>query len=280
MRKDAIQFLCCPICHGELILDSRKSWGDNVVSGFLKCKECGVEYRIRDEIPDFVLPEFMNRIDEKWMRAYDRMAPSYDLLMCILIPFFSLGSEPLERRTWVNQLRLTPGDHVLDVSTGTGRNLPLLANKVGQNGRISAVDISNGALFYAKAKTRKKKWKTVELQRANASYLPYKSDTFDAVMHVGGINTFGEKKRALHEMIRVAKPNARIVIVDEGLAPDEENSFTGKFLLRTNALYGCKPPTGLLPANVKGLRVKWKIIMNRFLPIWPFYIIEFRKPVA
>lgn len=280
VKKDSTQFLCCPICHSELILDSEKISGDEVVSGFLRCKACRTEYKIRDEIPDFVLSEFMNRTDEKWMRAYDGMARSYDLLMCILIPFFSLGSEPFERRTWVNQLQAKPGDHVLDISTGTGRNLPLLAKKVGEKGRISAMDISNGALSYAKAKTKNRKWKNVELQRANASCLPYKNNAFNAVFHVGGINTFGDKKKALDEMIRVARPSSRIVIVDEGLAPSEQNSFIGKFLLRTNGLYACKPPTELLPKKVKGLQVRWKIIVNRFLPIWPFYNMEFQKSAA
>lgn len=126
-------------------------------------------------------------------------------------------------------------------------------------------------------KTRRKRWKNVELQRANASYLPYKNGTFNGVLHVGGINTFGERRRALCEMVRVAKPNARIVIVDEGLAPGEEKSLVGKLLLNMNALYACKPPTELLPENIKHLQVRWKIICNRFLPIWPFYNMEFQK---
>ena len=280
LKKDATQFLCCPVCHGELALETEMISGDEVVSGFLECNKCRIDYKIHDEIPDFVLPDLMNRTDEKWMRAYDGMARSYDLMMGIIIPFFSLGSEPFERRTWVNQLRAKPGDHVLDISTGTGRNLQLLAKKVGQNGRISAMDISNGALSYAKAKTRKGKPKNVDLQRANASYLPYKNNTFDAIIHVGGINTFGDKKKALEEMIRVAKPGGWMVIVDEGLAPSEQNSFVGKFLLKTNGLYACKPPTELLPKKVAGLQVRWKIIANRFLPIWPFYNMEFQKSAA
>jgi ubiquinone/menaquinone biosynthesis C-methylase UbiE len=278
LREDSLQFMCCPLCLGELVLNAEKTVENEVFSGSLKCSLCKKEYKIHNEIPDFLLPEFLNERDRKWMRAYDRMAPSYDLMMGILIPSLSIGLEPFERRTLTKQLQIERGEHVLDISTGTGRNLSLIAKSVGPNGRISGMDISSGALFYAKIKIDKKKWKNVELQRANASYLPYKNDTFDAVMHFGGINTFGEKKRALYEMVRVAKPNAKIVIIDEGLAPEKENSFIGKFLLKTNALYACKPPTKLLPENIKHLQVRWKIIGGRFLPIWPFYNIEFQKP--
>ena len=45
--------------------------------------------------------------------------------------------------------------------------------------------------------------------------LPYKDNSFDSVFHVGGINFFNDKKAAIEEMIRVAKPNTKITIVDE-----------------------------------------------------------------
>lgn len=277
LREDSVEFMRCPLCNGELVLNVEKTEGEEVSSGFLQCSVCKKEYKICHGIPDFMLPELLNETDEKWMRSYDRTARSYELMMGTLIPLFSMGSEPLERRRWVKQLQAERGDHVLDVSTGTGRNLSLIAKLVGSSGRVSAIDISNGALSYAEMKIRRKKWKNVELQRANASHLPFKNDTFNAVLHVGGINTFGEKRRALCEMVRVTKPNAKIVIVDEGLAPAQEKSLVGKILLKTNALYSCKPPTELLPENIKQLQVRWKIICSRFLPIWPFYNMEFRK---
>ena len=102
--------------------------------------------------------------------------------------------------------------------------------------------------------------------------MPYKDNVFDAVIHVGGINTFGEKKKALYEMVRVAKPKAKIVIVDEGLAPGKENTVFGSFLLRTNALYWCKPPVKLLPKKIKNVKVKWGLSL-----FWPYYNIEFQK---
>ena len=134
------------------------------------------------------------------------------------------------------------------------------------------MDISKGMLTYAKTKMHRRQWENIELSQANAAYLPYKDGIFDAVMHVGGINTFGDKKRALQEMVRVAKPKAKIVIVDEGLAPAKEKTFMGKFLLKMNALYRCKPPTQLLPKNIENLKVKWKMD-----PFWPHYNMEFSK---
>jgi len=278
LREDSLEFFCCPKCRGDLGLSQEKVTGNEITSGFLKCQECKREYRIEDGIPDFLLAEFLNEKDRKWMLNYDKMARSYDIIMCYLAPLSSTGLEPFQRYVWTKQLSVKRGFRILDVSTGTGRNLPFLLRQVHSNGKVIAMDISQGVLIYAKKKIERKGWKNVELQRANASYLPYKTGTFDAVMHVGGINTFGEKRKALQEMVRVAKQNAKIVIVDEDLAPEKQKNFFGKFLLRTNALYTCKPPTKLLPKNVKNLRVTWKIIPSWILPTsWPFYTLSFQK---
>jgi ubiquinone/menaquinone biosynthesis C-methylase UbiE len=271
-----LRFLCCPACHGELSLDEKTVSHREIVTGFLKCKACDREYKIEDRIPDFLLTDRLEERDRRWMQEYDRMARTYDLVMCHLLPFFSLGLEPLERNRWVKRLQIQRGDMVLDVSTGTGRNIPFIASRIGKEGKLFAMDISRVVLDYAKRKV-KQGW-SVEFQRANAAYLPYKSGVFDAVMHVGGINTFGEKRKALQEMVRVAKPEGKIVIVDEGLAPGKEKSFIGGFLLRLNRLYWCKPPIDLLPGETKNLQVDWGILpLLGFLPFWPYYIMELQK---
>ncbi len=277
LREDSLQYLCCPSCHGDFTLNQEETEEDQVTSGFLNCEKCNKEYKIEDGIPDFLLNAFLNKRDKKWMQEYDAMARSYDIIVCYLTPLFSVGLEPFERYTWVKRLQIKKGAKVLDISTGTGRNLSFIITQIGSKGRLAAMDISKATLAYAKIKINRKRWKNIELQRANASYLPYKDDSFDAVMHVGGINTFGEKKRALHEMIRVAKRNAKIIVVDEGLAPGKEKTFLGKFLLKTNALYAYRPPIGLLPNNIRNLQVSWKTMLAGPMIAWPHYIVELEK---
>jgi len=272
MKRETLNLLCCPICHSNLTLEDEKEANNEIISGILKCQSCGKSYKIVDGIPDFLTQEMLNETDKKWMLEYDGMARTYDILMGIIIPSLSLGLEPLGRYNWAKQLDVKKGACILDVATGTGRNIPFLLKQVGRSGKIMAMDVSKGMLTYAKTKIGKRGWKNVELQRANASYLPYRDNTFDAVIHVGGINTFGEKEKALHEMVRVAKPNAKILIVDEGMPSEKEKTFLGKFLIKTNALYRSKPPTKLLPKNVENVKVKWE-----FNPLWPHYNMEFIK---
>ena len=268
MKLGSLQYLCCPVCHEELSIDIRKQVENEIISGKLECHKCQREYYIKNGIPDFVVLQHLSEEDEKWMKIYDKMASSYDLFFQ-LISLISLGWELRERRKWIKKLEIKEGDMVLDVATGTGRNLPYVVEAVGNKGKIFAMDISMGMLAYAKVKVKKKRM-SVELQRANAAYLPYKDNLFDAVFHVGGINTFGEKKKAIEEMVRVAKPGAKIVIVDEGFAPGKEKTFIGKQLLKTNILYLSKPPIDLLPKNIEKLRVSWVLHGT-------FYLMEFKK---
>lgn len=131
MREDSLQYLCCPLCHGDFILNQEKAKEDQVISGFLRCEVCNKEYKIEDGIPDLLLTEFLNERDKKWMLEYDAMARSYNILMCYLIPLLSVGLEPFERYTWVKQLQIKKGANVLDISTGTGRNLSFIIRQIG-----------------------------------------------------------------------------------------------------------------------------------------------------
>ena len=54
------------------------------------------------------------------------------------------------RRKAVGRLGLHGGETVLEVGCGTGRNLPLLCEAVGADGRVVGVDASGGMLERAR----------------------------------------------------------------------------------------------------------------------------------
>lgn len=57
MRPSLLELLCCPVCHGDLTLTARRSEGDEVLEGTLRCAKCGVDYPISDGIPDLLPPD-------------------------------------------------------------------------------------------------------------------------------------------------------------------------------------------------------------------------------
>lgn len=49
----------------------------------------------------------------------------------------------------------------------------------------------------------------------NAEDLPFADNIFDVVFHVGGINFFSDRQKAVNETPRIAKPGTKIMIADE-----------------------------------------------------------------
>ena len=110
--------------------------------------------------------------------------------------------------------RLEPGGgRVLEVSVGPGVNLPYLVGRPDV-GEVHGLDISSGQLRRCQVLCQKRGW-SVPLYLGNAEALPFEDATFDAVFHIGGINFFNDKAKAIAEMVRVAKPGTHIVICDE-----------------------------------------------------------------
>ena len=94
---------------------------------------------------------------------YDRVAPWYRTLS----PLFLIN--PLMRRKAVAAMALWPGDAVLEVGVGSGRNLPYLLDAVGPGGSVVGVDLSAGMLAEARKLVARRGASNVELIEADAS---------------------------------------------------------------------------------------------------------------
>lgn len=85
---------------------------------------------------------------------------------------------------------------------------------------------------------------------------------FPIALHLGGINFFTDRAAALREMARVARPGARVVVIDETeavasgyrrfshLVPGFIDLFTGP------AGEAVKPPVDLLPPGMEDVSVE------------------------
>jgi len=125
---------------------------------------------------------------------YNIVAPVYDLVFGARTSWSKAF-----RKNLVEKLNLKKGYSVLEVGIGTGANVP---------------DISESMLKKCKMNMEKEGMR-VELKIGRAEDLPYENSSFDAVLQFGGINFFNDRKKAIKEMFRVAKPGAKIVIGDE-----------------------------------------------------------------
>lgn len=144
-----------------------------------------------------------------WRSFYNIIAPLYD-------PFFGADTIFVRdmRKRIVERLELEKGDRVAEIAVGTGANLQYISEKIGPKGRISGLDISEAMLGRCR-KNMKKKGLSAELTLGDAEKLPYETGSFDAVLCFGIFNHVDHQEKVLSELIRIAKPDAKIVIGDE-----------------------------------------------------------------
>lgn len=150
---------------------------------------------------------------EEITAQYDRVAPWYRALS----PFFLINPQ-LRRRT-VAAMGLGPGDSVLEVGVGSGRNLPWLLDAVGPNGSVVGVDLSPGMLAEARKVVDRRGAANVTLIEADASAVELDRD-FDAILFSLSYSVIPEDVRpaALARAWDRLRPGGRLVILDGGLA--------------------------------------------------------------
>jgi ubiquinone/menaquinone biosynthesis C-methylase UbiE/uncharacterized protein YbaR (Trm112 family) len=267
MKTTTLNLLTCPVCHGVLTLPIEP--GISLESGNLHCSQCEMNYPIEQGIPHFIRPETLSGFNRRFARLYNWFSWGYRAFSKIAFAYIGMDEETGRREITD---RLDPrGGNVLEVSIGPGVNLPYLVDRPDV-GEVFGLDISLGQLIQCQRYVAKKGWE-VNLFLGNGEQLPFQNASFSGVFHVGGINFFNDKQSAIDEMIRVAKPGARILIADEtekGARGYEKfiPGFKKSFNNQRNVIV---PPVELVPPEM---------LETRVFDVWKgwLYCLEFRKP--
>jgi ubiquinone/menaquinone biosynthesis C-methylase UbiE len=124
----------------------------------------------------------------------------------------------------VEQLGVTPGDHVLDVGCGLGGPARFVAQRF--KCRVSGVDLTSD---YVETGNRLCEWvglgDLVELRQSSALSMPFEDAKFDAayMIHVG--MNIDDKESLCVEVSRVLRPGSRFAIYDVMRTADGELSY-------------------------------------------------------
>jgi ubiquinone/menaquinone biosynthesis C-methylase UbiE len=169
----------------------------------------------------------------------------------------------------MNKLEWKNGSSVLYVSIGTGKDLDFIPDEVDRSTlKIVGADISSGMLKKCRRKFKDKL--NLSLVHCCAEDLPFKDNSFDIVFHVGGINFFNDRKKAIEEMMRVSKNGTKLLIADETNDLIEKqykkSNFSKKYF--QNSSVDLTEIQNLVPANERQTEILWD---------GKFYCITFRK---
>jgi len=254
-----LDVLVCPTCHLSL----------TPLEDGLRCARCQKTYPVVNGIPQFIQPQALTGLNKRFAQMYDWFSWGYRLFSKVAFAYIGMTEEQARREVTD---RLDPlGGRVLEVSIGPGVNLPYLVGRADV-GEIYGLDISPGQLNRCREYIAHQGW-DIQLLLGNAEQLPYQDNTFDGVFHLGGINFFNDKKKAIEEMIRVATPGTRILICDEN---EKGARAYERFLPSFKQTAGedrnvIVPPVDLVPPEMQEVRL---------FEVWNgwMYCIEFRKP--
>ncbi|HRK32179.1 MAG TPA: methyltransferase domain-containing protein [Tepidisphaeraceae bacterium] len=110
----------------------------------------------------------------------------------------------------IKHMNIAQDDKVLDLGIGTGASLGFYPSQ----GHVIGIDLSDGMLREARKKIREQNIKNVTLVQANALTLPFPDDYFDHVFISHVISVVSDPVVLVQEAQRVAKPDARIVVLN------------------------------------------------------------------
>lgn len=193
MNAQCLPLLCDPDTQAPLQLD-----GDSLLN-----PETGARYPIRDGIPAFA--EHPAGTNQTQQAIYDRLAKIYDINERVFGWFFRTRQM---RRQFIRELEAPPVARVLEVSVGTGANLSYFGPTID----LFGLDVSWNMLRKCARKV-KAGGLNAQLFQGEAERLPFCDGVFDSVFCCGAINFFRDQARAVEEMVRVAKPGTRILIL-------------------------------------------------------------------
>jgi ubiquinone/menaquinone biosynthesis C-methylase UbiE len=110
-------------------------------------------------------------------------------------------------------LGLGAGEAVLDVACGPGNFSREFAKAVGDEGLVVGIDASRTMLARGVAELRPAGVQNLALLRGDATRLPFRDASFDAVCCFAALHLFADPFGGLDEMRRVLRPGGRIALM-------------------------------------------------------------------
>ena len=111
----------------------------------------------------------------------------------------------------LEKAELKGGQHVLDVATGTGIIAIAAAQKVGPAGKVTGVDFSAGMLQQAQCKSEALSLSNIEWIEADADYLDYPAESFDAIFCSSALVYLQDILQTLKSWYSWLKPGGTVV---------------------------------------------------------------------
>ncbi|RJS69680.1 class I SAM-dependent methyltransferase [Methanophagales archaeon] len=118
---------------------------------------------------------------------------------------------------------------ILDVGCGAGAMSILLSDRF----RVYSLDLSNRMLERLKTRAKELKKDVSAIINADNQKIPFKSNSFDGTLCKFALWPVPNPQETIKEMVRVTKPNGRIIIIEVDRRNGDELNLRSKLVYRT-----------------------------------------------
>jgi len=116
----------------------------------------------------------------------------------------------------MDELGLSAGSAVADIGAGRGYFTFRLAERVGQFGKVFAVDIDEGELRRLSSHAKEEGLLQIATIHSAADDPHLETASLDAILVVNAYHEMRDYDAMLHGMFRALKPGGRLAVIDEG----------------------------------------------------------------
>lgn len=109
---------------------------------------------------------------------------------------------------------IKPGEVVLDLGSGAGLDVFLAAERVGENGRVIGLDMTDEMIAAARKNAESGGYKNVEFRQGDIENMPIEDNSIDLIISNCVLNLVPDKQKAFSEIHRVLKRGGRIAVAD------------------------------------------------------------------
>jgi ubiquinone/menaquinone biosynthesis C-methylase UbiE len=106
------------------------------------------------------------------------------------------------------------GDHVLDLGSGAGNDCFVARAIVGENGKVTGLDMTEPMILKARENCSKLGFENVEFVTGDIEEMPFDTSMFDVIVSNCVLNLVPDKLKAFSEIYRVLKPGGHFCVSD------------------------------------------------------------------